>query len=39
VGGGVAFGAHVGGFIAGMLLVPLFKRRGVPLFGARARRS
>ncbi len=24
-GGGVAFGAHIGGFIAGMLLIPLFK--------------
>lgn len=30
--GGVAFGAHVGGFIAGMALVPLFRRRGVRLF-------
>jgi len=30
--GGVAFGAHIGGFVAGLLLVPLFKRRGVPLF-------
>jgi membrane associated rhomboid family serine protease len=29
--GGVAFRAHIGGFIAGMLLVPLFKRRQVPL--------
>ena len=29
--GGVAFGAHIGGFIAGMLLVPVFKRREVPL--------
>jgi membrane associated rhomboid family serine protease len=28
-GGGVAFGAHVGGFIAGMVLLPLFKRRAV----------
>jgi membrane associated rhomboid family serine protease len=31
-GGGVAFWAHVGGFVAGMALVPFFKRRGVPLF-------
>jgi len=31
-GGGVAWGAHIGGFIAGMALVPLFKRRGVRLF-------
>lgn len=30
--GGVAFGAHVGGFVAGMLLVPLFKYRHVPLW-------
>jgi membrane associated rhomboid family serine protease len=29
---GVAFWAHVGGFIAGMALVPLFKKRGVVLF-------
>ena len=31
-GGGVAFGAHIGGFVAGMLLVPLFKRREVRLW-------
>jgi membrane associated rhomboid family serine protease len=31
-GGGVAFWAHVGGFVAGMVLVPVFKRRAVPLF-------
>jgi membrane associated rhomboid family serine protease len=30
--GGVAFWAHVGGFVAGMALVPFFKERGVPLF-------
>jgi membrane associated rhomboid family serine protease len=30
--GGVAFRAHIGGFIAGMVLVPLFKRRNVRLF-------
>lgn len=30
-GGGVAFGAHIGGFIAGMLLVPLFKNKNVKL--------
>jgi membrane associated rhomboid family serine protease len=30
--GGVAFGAHVGGFVAGCLLVTLFKHRGVPLW-------
>ena len=36
--GGVAFRAHIGGFVAGMLLIPLFKRREVPLrlpFGRR----
>jgi membrane associated rhomboid family serine protease len=36
--GGVAFRAHIGGFIAGMLLIPLFKRQDVPLrspWGAR----
>ena len=30
--GGIAFGAHIGGFVAGLLLVTLFKRRGVPLW-------
>ena len=30
-GGGVAFWAHVGGFVAGMALTPLFKRREVHL--------
>ena len=29
---GVAFWAHVGGFVAGMVLVPFFKKSGVPLF-------
>jgi membrane associated rhomboid family serine protease len=29
---GVAFGAHVGGFVAGVALIPLFKRQGVQLF-------
>lgn len=32
--GGVAWGAHVGGFIAGMLLIPFFKYRDVPLWRA-----
>jgi membrane associated rhomboid family serine protease len=32
---GVAFGAHAGGFAAGILLIPLFKRRDVRLFRAR----
>lgn len=31
-GGGVAWGAHIGGFIAGMVLVPVFRRRGVRLW-------
>jgi membrane associated rhomboid family serine protease len=30
--GGIAFGAHVGGFIAGLALVTLFKRRDVQLW-------
>jgi membrane associated rhomboid family serine protease len=30
--GGIAFGAHIGGFIAGLLLVALFKKRSVPLW-------
>jgi membrane associated rhomboid family serine protease len=31
-GGGVAFFAHIGGFIAGMALIGLFKRKDVPFF-------
>ena len=31
-GGGVAWGAHIGGFIAGMMLVYFFKQKHVPLF-------
>lgn len=30
--GGVAFAAHIGGFVAGMILIPFFKYRHVPLF-------
>jgi rhomboid family protein len=30
--GGIAFGAHIGGFIAGCALVAFFKRRNVPLW-------
>jgi membrane associated rhomboid family serine protease len=30
--GGVAFWAHVGGFVAGTVLVGLFKKRGIPFF-------
>ena len=29
---GVGWWAHVGGFATGAALVPLFRRRGVPLF-------
>ncbi len=32
VNGGVAFWAHVGGFVAGVLLIPIFKKRSVRLF-------
>ena len=31
-GASVAFRAHIGGFLTGMLLVPFFKRRDVALF-------
>lgn len=31
-GGGVAWFAHIGGFIAGIALIPLFKYKKVPLF-------
>jgi membrane associated rhomboid family serine protease len=30
--GGVAFWAHIGGFVAGLILIPVFKKRGVRLF-------
>ena len=36
---GVAYLAHIGGFIAGMLLVPFFKRTSVPIFGNSNSRS
>jgi membrane associated rhomboid family serine protease len=35
--GGVAWWAHIGGFAAGLALLPVFKRRGVPLFAGRTR--
>jgi membrane associated rhomboid family serine protease len=35
---GVAFGAHAGGFIAGIILIPLLKRRDVRLFRPRTLR-
>lgn len=31
--GGIAWWAHIGGFIAGMMLIPFFKNAGYPLFG------
>jgi membrane associated rhomboid family serine protease len=34
-GGGVAWHAHVGGFVSGILLIGLFKRRDVPFGGGR----
>ena len=34
LGGGVAWWAHIGGFVAGILLVGLFKRRSVRFFNA-----
>jgi membrane associated rhomboid family serine protease len=41
VGGGVAFGAHIGGFVAGLLMAPLFMlvcgRRRERLAGAERR--
>ncbi len=37
--GGVAFWAHIGGFVAGLLLVGLFKRREVRFFNPPAYRS
>ena len=38
-GGGVAFWAHVGGFAAGMALIPFMKYSHVPLFQSRFRRG
>lgn len=35
VGGGVAWYAHIWGFVAGMLLIGLFKRKRVPFGGGR----
>ncbi len=36
-GGGVAWMAHIGGFVAGMLLIPFFKHSNVRLWQARRR--
>jgi membrane associated rhomboid family serine protease len=38
-GGGVAFFAHVGGFLAGMALIGLFKRPDVPYFSPAKHRA
>lgn len=37
--GGVAWYAHIGGFLAGSALILLFKRRNVPLWGKRSYRT
>ncbi|MFN4087560.1 MAG: rhomboid family intramembrane serine protease [Alphaproteobacteria bacterium] len=37
--GGVAYWAHIGGFVAGALLILVMRRRGVPLFEGRAART
>jgi len=37
--GGVAFWAHVGGFVAGMALIPFMKHRHIPMFQSRLRRG
>ncbi len=40
--GGVAFGAHIGGFVAGLVLIPFFKYTSVPLqlpFGSEPKRN
>ncbi len=34
-GGGIAWYAHLGGFVAGMMLIGIFKRRDVPFWGGR----
>ncbi len=34
-GGGVAWWAHIGGFITGMALILVFRHKNVPLFGGR----
>ncbi|HLE40398.1 MAG TPA: rhomboid family intramembrane serine protease [Nitrospirota bacterium] len=39
VGGGVAWYAHIGGFIAGMVLIGFFKRNDVPFGGRRGYRQ
>jgi len=31
VGGGVAYWAHIGGFVAGLALAPIFRKRKKPV--------
>ena len=38
-GGGVAWGAHVGGFLAGAVLIPFFKERRIKLFAPARNRA
>ncbi|OGW54079.1 MAG: rhomboid family intramembrane serine protease [Nitrospirae bacterium RBG_19FT_COMBO_55_12] len=38
-GGGIAWYAHIGGFIAGMVLIGIFKRNDVPFGGGRGYRQ
>ena len=38
-GGGVAFFAHIGGFVAGMVLIRFFKRPDVPFFSPERRQG
>ena len=38
-GGGTAYFAHIGGFLAGMILVPFFKKKDVSLFNNKASSS
>jgi len=37
--GGVAWGAHIGGFVAGLALIPFFKYKHVPLFAVARRKD
>ena len=37
--GGVAWYAHIGGFVAGMVLIPIFRRSHIPLWGGARRRG
>lgn len=39
VGGGVAYWAHIGGFVAGMVLILVFRDKRIPLLGGPRRRG